>query len=188
MIRCSGAVTVRSRDGSKRSAVAPSPQQRLGGSSAGKNHTNGRKNTCRRFRERNRVGKKQGGGCSCTEPGRCLAGRQSGPRHPSGTRGAATIQRANSDDTNDGERRVQPDRTGRPIRPEEITLRKLTVGGASAYLQVSATTFTDSTCTIGGRSTFGLAAAPSSAGGARLLHRPRHFHLLVDVGRQLGLR
>src|SRR5687768_2325759 len=37
--------------------------------------------------------------------------------------------------------------------------------GASAYLQVSATSFMDSTCTIGGRSAFGLAAALSSAGG-----------------------
>jgi hypothetical protein len=34
-----------------------------------------------------------------------------------------------------------------------------------AHLQVSATTFTDSTCTVGGRSTFGLPEAPSSAGG-----------------------
>ena len=35
-----------------------------------------------------------------------------------------------------------------------------------AYLQVSAITFTDSTCTDGGRSTFGFAVASSSAGGA----------------------
>lgn len=35
-----------------------------------------------------------------------------------------------------------------------------------AYLQLSATIFTDSTCTNGGLSTFGSAGAPSADGGA----------------------
>src|SRR4029453_16149144 len=35
----------------------------------------------------------------------------------------------------------------------------------SGYLQLSASIFTDATCTTGGRRTFGFAVAPSSAAG-----------------------
>src|SRR5262249_55638842 len=48
------------------------------------------------------------------------------------------------------------------------TIRPARMRGAdlTRYLQVSATTFTDSTCIIGGRTTFVLPADESSFGGA----------------------
>ena len=71
---------------------------------------------------------------------------------------------------------------GRFIRCDRSAPRACAGQMRMRYLQVSAITFTDSTCIIGGRSTFGLAAAPAASAGAQLALRTKARSLTLAYG------